>query len=116
MKKLLKEWKKFLNVLEEQQGMAPPPEKVDFKNLGRPGSGVSYFKSDANREELEKINADPNVTTYDQRVAFHKAYPYADGLEQRGGGMEQRGGGMEKNHVVPWHGQEGQRKVQLRLG
>ena len=95
MKKLLKEWKKFLNVLEEQQGMAPPPEKVDFKNLGRPGSGVSYFKSDANREELEKINADPNVTTYDQRVAFHKAYPYADGLEQRGGGMEQRGGGME---------------------
>ena len=83
MKKLLKEWRKFLNVLEEQQGMAPPPEKVDFKNLGRPGSGVSYFKSDAHREELEKINLDPNVATYDERVEFHKANPYADWRDEQ---------------------------------
>ena len=80
MKKLLTEWKNYLNVIEEQEGIAPPPEKVDFtpNEFGQPGSGVSYYKSDKHREELENVNKDIMVPSYDERVEFHDRYPFAD--------------------------------------
>jgi hypothetical protein len=75
MKKILKEWNEFLERLNEQEAAATnPPETVDWANLGKPGSGVSFGKPDPKTMSPKDFKA---ATEYRKELKAQTPWPDA---------------------------------------